>query len=130
MFLNDSRREYKKYEFDQGMAQTNPFDQFSNWFEFAKKNAVFEANAMHVATVDSENKPKNRVVLLKSFDSSGFIFFSNYNSQKGIEISQNDNVALTFFWPNIERQVRIEGKIKKTSKDISDQYFQTRPRDS
>ena len=74
MFLNESRREYTKYEFDKQMAIECPFKQFEDWFEFAKKNAVFEPNAVHVSTVSSDNKPKNRVVLLKSFDQNGYVF--------------------------------------------------------
>ena len=130
MFLNESRREYTKYEFDKEMAVECPFKQFEDWFEFAKKNAVFEPNAVHVSTVSKDNKPKNRVVLLKSFDQDGYVFFTNYNSNKGKEIDFNPNVSLTFFWPNIERQVRIEGMANKVSEKISDDYFNTRPRDS
>jgi pyridoxamine 5'-phosphate oxidase len=130
VFLNESRREYTKYEFDKEMAIESPFKQFEDWFEFAKKNAVFEPNAVHVSTVSNDNKPKNRVVLLKSFDQNGFFFFTNYNSNKSKEIDFNPNVCLTFFWPNIERQVRIEGFAKKVSEKISDDYFNTRPRDS
>ena len=130
MFLNESRKEYTKYDFDKSRALDNPFQQFSEWFEFAEKNAIFEPNAMHISTVDETGAPKNRVVLLKSFNHDGFVFFSNYNSAKGKEIKRNPNVALTFFWPNIERQVRVEGSAQHTSKEVSDAYFKTRPRDS
>ena len=130
MFLNESRREYTKYEFDKQRALDDPFQQFDDWFEFAKKNAVFEPNAMHLSTVNADGKPKNRVILLKSFSDKGFDFFTNYNSHKGHEIEANPQVAITFFWPNIERQIRIEGNIQKTTADISDAYFKTRPRDS
>jgi pyridoxamine 5'-phosphate oxidase len=130
MFLNESRKEYTKYEFDRGMAVSNPFDQFGDWFDFAKKNAVFEPNAMHVATIGPDNTPHNRVVLLKSYDVNGFVFFTNYNSQKGQDIAGNPSVCLTFFWPNIERQVRIDGVAKKVDGSVSDAYFKTRPRAS
>ena len=130
MFLNESRREYTKYEFDKGKALEDPFQQFDEWYRFAKKNAVFEANAMHLSTVSKDKQPKNRVVLLKSYDKNGFVFFTNYNSQKANDIAFNPNVSLTFFWPNIERQVRIEGIAKKVSPNVSDDYFKTRPRDS
>ncbi|MEK9726503.1 MAG: pyridoxamine 5'-phosphate oxidase [Candidatus Margulisiibacteriota bacterium] len=130
MFLNESRREYTKYKLDQDDAFSNPLDQFQSWFEFAKKNAVFESNAMHLSTISSTNQAKNRVVLLKSYNEDGFVFFTNYNSQKFNDIRFNPNVSLTFFWPNIERQIRIEGKASKTKKEISDTYFNTRPRDS
>jgi pyridoxamine 5'-phosphate oxidase len=130
MFLNESRKEYTKYDFDKSQALADPFDQFDEWFEFAKKNAVFEPNAMHVSTVDKTGQPKNRVVLLKSYNNKAFVFFSNYTSDKGKEIGDNPKVALTFFWPNIERQVRIEGEAHHSSPDSSDAYFKTRPRDS
>ena len=130
MFLNETRREYTKYEFDKQKALDNPFQQFNDWFEFAKKNAIFEPNAMHVATVSSDGKPKNRVVLLKSYSDEGFVFFTNYNSQKGQDIARNPRVSLSFFWPNIERQIHIEGEAKKVSEGISEAYFNTRPRAS
>ena len=85
MFLNESRKEYTKYEFDTSHALDNPFQQFNEWFEFAKKNAVFEPNAMHVSTVDAEGQPKNRVVLLKSFSMMA-LFFTNYNSDKSQQL--------------------------------------------
>ena len=130
MFLNESRREYTKYDFDKNKALENPFQQFDDWYKFAQKNAVFEANAMHLSTVSKDNQPKNRVVLLKSYNENGFVFFSNYNSQKALDISYNSNVSLTFFWPNIERQVRIEGQAVRVSEKVSDDYFKTRPRES
>ena len=107
MFLNESRKEYTKYEFDTSHALDNPFQQFNEWFEFAKKNAVFEPNAMHVSTVDAEGQPKNRVVLLKSFSDDGFVF-TNYNSDKSQQLLQNPKVALTFFGQTLN--VKFESK--------------------
>tara|TARA_B100001121_G_C18700145_1_gene627136 strand:- start:3338 stop:3970 length:633 start_codon:yes stop_codon:yes gene_type:complete len=130
MFLNESRKEYTKYDFDKSRALDDPFKQFDEWFKFAKKNAVFEPNAMHISTVDKAGQPKNRVVLLKTYNDKAFVFFSNYTSDKGKEIAHNPKVALTFFWPNIERQVRIEGEAQHASADVSEAYFKTRPRDS
>ena len=129
MFLNETRKEYTKYEFDKASALKNPFDQFADWFEFAKKHAKFEPNAMSVST-SYEDKPSCRIVLLKQFDESGFVFFTNYNSKKAQEMESNPNVAATFFWPNIERQIRIEGIVSRIPESESDAYFQTRPRDS
>ena len=129
MFLNDSRKEYTKYQLDKQHAHNNPFDQFTEWFDFAKNNAAFEPNAMTLSTV-ANNQPSCRVVLLKKFDNNGFVFFTNYNSKKAQEMHENPKVAATFFWPKIERQIRIEGTINKISSSESDMYFNTRPRDS
>ena len=90
---------------------------------------IIEPNAMHLATI-SAGKPHGRIVLLKGFDEKGFTFFTNYNSHKGQQIAENPFVALTFFWDKLERQVRIEGKIEKTSAEVSDKYFHSRPRGS
>jgi pyridoxamine 5'-phosphate oxidase len=129
MFLNESRREYTKFSLDKQHACDNPFAQFEDWFQSAIKHAVFEHNAMLLSTV-SNGRPSSRVVLLKQFDTTGFTFFTNYNSKKALEIDANPNVAITFYWPNIERQIRIEGKAEKTTKEASEAYFSTRPRDS
>lgn len=129
MFLNESRKEYEKYTFDQENANQSPFIQFEDWFKFAKENALFEPNAMSISTCVN-HKPTCRIVLLKQFDDSGFVFFTNYKSKKAQEMDQNPSVAATFFWPNIERQIRIEGTVGRISSQDSDSYFQTRPRDS
>ena len=129
MFLNETRKEYTKYQFDKESALENPFDQFGNWYEFAEKNALFEPNSMSIST-SYKNKPSNRIVLLKKYDKKGFTFFTNFNSKKSKELSLNKNIAATFFWPNLERQIRIEGYVEKISDKESDEYFDTRPRDS
>lgn len=129
MFLNDTRKEYTQFEFDKSKALDNPFQQFNDWFEFAKKEALFEPNAMNLST-SMNNQPNSRVVLLKAFDENGFVFFSNYNSQKAVELNENPLVSVNIFWPKIERQIKILGSVSKTTAEESDQYFATRPRDS
>lgn len=107
----------------------NPVKQFEKWFNEAIEAKVLEPNAMHLATV-ADGKPHGRIVLLKGFDESGFVFFTNYESNKGKEIAEVPYVSLTFFWGALERQVRIEGQIVKTTPSEADEYFQSRPRGS
>lgn len=107
----------------------NPIKQFEKWFSEAVDAKVLEPNAMHLATI-SNGKPHGRIVLLKGFDESGFSFFTNYESNKGKEIAEVPFASLTFFWGAMERQVRIEGQIVKTTPSESDEYFQVRPRGS
>ncbi|UTA66508.1 pyridoxamine 5'-phosphate oxidase [Emticicia sp. 21SJ11W-3] len=107
----------------------NPFKQFEKWFHEALENNVAEPNAMHLATV-SGGKPHGRIVLLKGFDDTGFVFYTNYESNKGRELAEVPHASITFFWTAMERQVRIEGRIEKTSAAESDEYFQQRPRGS
>ena len=106
----------------------NPFKQFESWFKDAIAFSAIEANAMNLATVDKNGQPSNRIVLLKSMDETGFIFFTNYTSRKAKEIAQNSNAAINFFWAELTRQVRVEGKLKKVSERESDEYFKSRPR--
>ncbi|WP_353720068.1 pyridoxamine 5'-phosphate oxidase [Dyadobacter sp. 676] len=107
----------------------DPLKQFRLWFDDVLEAGITESNAMLLSTV-SEGRPAGRIVLLKDFDKRGFSFFTNYDSKKGREIEANPQVALTFFWKELERQVRIEGKIEKTSEEESDEYFAVRPRGS
>ena len=108
----------------------DPIKQFQKWFAEAVAAKVPLAEAMSLATVDSEGKPKSRMVLLKQVDQDGFVFFTNYRSDKAKELEANPNVALTFHWSQLERQVRIEGVVTKTSVAESQAYFATRPRES
>jgi len=105
----------------------SPFEQFSRWWNEAIKSEIDEVNAMTLATVAADGMPSARIVLLKGFDKNGFVFFTNYNSDKAREIEQHPKVALLFFWKELERQVRIEGTIRKTSSGESDVYFNSRP---
>src|SRR5260370_8655995 len=104
----------------------DPVKQFHAWFSAAIKAGIHDANAMTVATC-MDGKPSARVVLLKDFDERGFVFFTNYASDKGRQLEKNPNAALVMYWMEMERQIRIEGKIEKTSPEESEQYFHTRP---
>ena len=108
----------------------NPFDQFKQWFDYALESEVLEANAMTLATCGSNGQPSARTVLLKEIIEEGYVFYTNYNSDKGVQIDKNNKVALLFFWKELERQVRIEGRVKKVSKEKSQEYFQSRPKGS
>lgn len=112
------------------MTAFNPMAIFAEWFAQAQNTNIKEPEAMTLVTVSAEGKPSARMVLMKYFDEEGFIFFSNYISRKGQELAINPHVALVFWWPSIERQVRIEGCAEKVSTEKSDAYFNTRPRDS
>ena len=107
----------------------NPFELFSNWYDLAIETEINDPNAMTLSTI-SNNRPSSRVVLLKSHDEKGFVFYSNSNSKKGKSISENNNIALNFHWKTQNRQIRIEGKAKIVSEEIADSYFNTRPRGS
>lgn len=105
----------------------NPFNFFHGWFEYALKKKVPMANAMTLATVSKDKSPHARIVLLKDYGPEGFTFFTNYQSAKGREIAANKRATLLFYWPGLERQIRIEGSLKKTSRKASDDYFNSRP---
>ena len=108
----------------------NPFVLFNKWFAEAKEKEMNDPNAMDLATVGYNLRPSSRIVLLKSHDTSGFVFYTNLNSCKGIHIRENAKVALNFYWPQLERQVRITGIVEQISVEASDDYFKSRPRDS
>jgi pyridoxamine 5'-phosphate oxidase len=110
--------------------EKSPFAQFARWFEAAKQKQPQMPEAMTVSTCGSDGIVSSRVCLLKSFDGRGFVFYTNFNSRKGQQISDNPRVALNFFWPALERQVRIEGVAVKTTAEEADAYFDTRPRGS
>lgn len=108
----------------------SPFRQFARWFEDARQHHPQLPEAMTVSTCGVDGHVSSRVCLLKSFDEHGFVFYTNYNSRKGVQISENPRVALTWFWPVLDRQVRVEGAAVKTTAEDSDAYFATRPRGS
>jgi pyridoxamine 5'-phosphate oxidase len=108
----------------------NPFAQFGKWFAQAEAAELKLPNAMTLATATPDGMPSARVVLLKGFDEQGFVFFTNYESQKGRELAENPNAALVFYWVKLDRQVRISGRVTKTSREESADYFRTRPLDS
>ncbi len=128
--LNEIRKEYTYSQLEIDNLDINPIVQFRYWLNDAMKAGVPEPTAMVLSTVGHEGIPSARVVLLKNLDHDGFTFFSNYESRKGTQIAQNPNASLLFFWSQIERQVRIEGRVAKTPRNISDEYFQSRPEGS
>ena len=126
--IHDMRRDYRRGDLNLGDLAPSPIDQFLTWFEDAcAVESETEANAMTVATVGADGRPTARVVLLKGVDANGFRFFTSYLSRKASDIVANPFAALVFFWPHLERQVRIEGRIQKTSAADSEAYFRTRP---
>jgi pyridoxamine 5'-phosphate oxidase len=125
--LAELRKNYSLGSLDAGDVDRNPFRQFEAWFAQALDAQLPEPNTMTLATVDSRGRPSARIVLIKAVDECGFVFFTNYDSRKGREIADNPHASLLFYWIELERQVRIEGKVVKTSPTESDQYFQSRP---
>ena len=125
--LSNHRKIYQKSEIN--FEELNdPYNLFEQWFNIAKDDRLIEeVNAMVLSTVANNEYPKGRVVLLKKITPNGFVFFSNYNSDKGISIEKNNKVSLLFFWPSQERQVMIKGNVIKTSSKMSDEYFSKRP---
>jgi pyridoxamine 5'-phosphate oxidase len=127
--IADMRRNYARDGLDEAQAPAQPFELFRRWFDEAVKTeqAPVEANAMTLATVDADGRPHCRVLLLKGLDDHGFTFFTNYDSAKGQQLAARPFAAMTFFWPTLERQVRIEGRVVKVSPQESDAYYQVRP---
>ncbi len=125
--IRNLRRQYTKKSLSANNVSQDPFKQFTKWFEEVLKSGFLEPNAMTIATATKDGKPSVRVVLLKEFDDKGFVFYSNYKSRKGKEIDANPCASLLFYWDKLERQVRVEGKIEKVSKEQSEEYFKTRP---
>ncbi|MEL1253457.1 pyridoxamine 5'-phosphate oxidase [Flavobacterium sp. DGU38] len=126
--LSNYRKSYEKSELLETTIPEDPINLFNRWFhEVEDFGGVGEVNAMTVSTIGLDGFPKSRVVLLKKYSEEGFIFYTNYNSEKGKAITANPHVCLSFFWPNMERQVIIKGIAQKTSEVISDNYFDSRP---
>jgi pyridoxamine 5'-phosphate oxidase len=121
------RKDYGRATLDAADVAADPFVQFNTWFEQALAAKVNEPNAMSVATVDAGGKPSSRIVLIKQYDQRGFTWYTNHDSQKGRQLAANPHAALLFFWPELERQVRIEGAVEPTSAQESDTYFNSRP---
>ena len=130
MDLKNLRLNYKKSSIDFKNLENNPISFFLKWFDDTLKVNKDEANACVLSTVSVENKPSSRVVLLKSVNEKGFTFFTNYKSNKSLDIQNNPNVSLNFYWPELERQVRITGVAEQISPKDSDEYFKNRPRES
>ena len=126
--LQDYRQNYEKGKLSKSSVDSNPLKQFQTWFSDIKKSkTVAEVNAMTLTTLGLDGFPKGRIVLLKKYDEYGFYFYTNYLSEKGISIMHNEKVSLSFFWPSLERQIIIKGIATKTSKEDSENYFNSRP---
>ena len=128
--IADIRKDYKLRSFLEAEAASNPFVQFTEWWNDAIASNIDEVNAMTLATVNAGGKPSARIVLLKGMSEEGYEFYTNYESHKAKEMAGNSNVALVFFWKELERQIRIEGTVKKAPEDVSDIYFNSRPEES
>ncbi|MCZ2223408.1 MAG: pyridoxamine 5'-phosphate oxidase [Chitinophagales bacterium] len=128
--IADIRTDYKMSSLSEKDVAIEPFSQFSRWWNDAINSKIEEVNAMTLATVSAKGIPSARIVLLKDFNEKGFVFFTNYQSDKGKEIAQNPHVCLVFFWKELQRQVRIEGIAEKISEAESDEYFNSRPLES
>jgi len=122
------RKEYRLSSLEERTVPKTPFSLFERWLKDATKAEMLEPNAMCLATVDGRGRPSARMVLLKEYGEDGFVFFTNYASRKGKELEKNPNATLVFYWDKLERQIRIDGKVKKVLKKVSEQYFATRPR--
>ncbi|MCZ7611481.1 MAG: pyridoxamine 5'-phosphate oxidase [Ignavibacterium sp.] len=125
--LKNMRLNYEQGQLLESNIEMNPFELFRNWFDQAVEAKIIEPNAMTIATATKEGIPSARVVLLKGFDETGFVFYTNYHSRKGKELNDNPFAAILFWWREFERQIRIEGKIEKISRKESEEYFNQRP---
>lgn len=129
-YINKLRHDFSMQVLDESLMEKNPIKQFEKWFKEAVDAQVPEPNAMTVSTVSAEGFPSGRVALLRNFNEAGFVFYTNYASRKGRELELNPQVSLNFFWPQLERQVKIQGIAEKQSPEESDLYFNSRPRSS
>lgn len=129
--LHDNRKIYDKSQLLENQIKENPMEQFRDWFLEAQENsAISEANAMAISTVESDGCPRTRIVLLKSYNEEGFVFYTNYESRKGKSLEENNQTCLHFFWPVLERQIIIKAKVEKIAENLSDVYFHSRPKGS
>jgi len=128
--ISEIRKEYTKSTLDISTVHSDPVEQFKKWFDEAITSGIQEPTAMNLATISESGTPSSRIVLLKGIEGGAFLFYSNYQSQKGKELEKNPACALTFFWPELERQVRITGVAEQINRDASEKYFQSRPRAS
>lgn len=124
------RQDYRRATLNESDAAADPVSQFGRWWQEVIQSELEEPNAMTLATSTADGHPSARIVLLKSFDGNGFLFFTNYESRKGRELAENPHVTLLFFWKELERQVRIEGPVSKAPASVSDEYFHSRPKGS
>jgi pyridoxamine 5'-phosphate oxidase len=127
MNIADLREEYRRASLDETAVTHDPFEQFTRWFDEAVKSEHPALNAMTLATVSAEGRPSARIVLLKGVDHGGFVFYTNYKSRKGRELTANPAASLVMFWHQLEREVRVDGRVKKITAAESDAYFSSRP---
>ncbi len=125
--IADIRTDYMMSVLSEADVAADAFDQFTKWWDEAVKSEIYEVNAMTLATATKDGTPSARIVLLKGYDENGFVFFTNYLSHKGKELSENPRACLLFFWKELERQVRIDGVVEKIAPAESEEYFQSRP---
>ncbi len=130
MDIGALRNEYKRGSLDRTDLHSSPFSQFEQWFQQANTSEVIEVNAMQLATASTNGRPSIRTVLMKAFDQQGFVFYTNYSSQKAREIAENPQASALFFWKELERQVEITGKVEKVATTDSLKYFLSRPKGS
>ena len=128
--IADIRSDYSKSQLDITTMSKDPITQFTSWFDQALSSQVIEPNAFTLSTVAEDGRPSGRILLLKGVENGKFIFYTNYQSPKGKELEKNPACAITFFWPELERQVRIEGIASRVDSVTSEKYFQSRPRES
>lgn len=129
-YIHNIRRDFSSKQLDESSVGNNPYQLFAQWFEEALGSQILDPYAMVIATVSKENKPSSRVVYMRDISEMGFVFYTNYDSQKGNDLELNPHISLLFFWGELERQVRIEGKVSVLDSIISDSYFSSRPRES
>ncbi|KJS07492.1 MAG: pyridoxine 5'-phosphate oxidase [Flavobacteriales bacterium BRH_c54] len=129
-FVNSIRRDFAGKPLNEDSVDTNPLKQYQIWFEEAVSAQVVDPYAMSIATVGKDMQPSLRLVYLRDISENGFVFYTNYGSQKAGDIAENNKVALNFYWVELERQIRIQGKVFKVSEEMSDTYFNSRPRES
>jgi pyridoxamine 5'-phosphate oxidase len=125
--LQDIRQDYNKFKLEESSLKKNPFELFKIWMDEAISGDFYDPTAFALSTSDKKGKPSSRVLLLKGFNENGFVFYTNYESRKGTELSDNPYASMLFFWDKFERQIRIEGRIEKLTTEESDEYFQKRP---
>ncbi len=128
--IADLRKEYAQRGLNEADVDPNPIEQFRAWFDAALAANVLEPNAMTLATASASGVPSARMVLIKGFDERGFVFYTNYESRKGAELAENPRAALVFYWPELERQIRIEGTVELVPDEEADEYYRSRPRGS
>lgn len=130
MNVADMRKEYTQQGLHERDVAEEPIEQFQRWFSQALAANIHEPNAMTLATIDTRQRPTARIVLLKGFDARGFVFYTNYESHKGVALAKHPFAALIFYWPELERQIRVEGSVTKVDAAEADAYYQSRPRGS